>query len=453
MANWAAVVLAAGMGKRMRSRTPKVLHTLAGRLMLSYVIDALREVRPASLVVVVSPQVKAALPDLGPGIEYALQEQPLGTGHALAQARSLLESASEHVLVLNADTPLVSPLTLRTLAGHHQASRAVLTLATATVPQPQGLGRILRDSARRIVGVAEDDADLSESQRHINEINVGVYAFGADWLWPHLSLVPPARSGGEFYLTHLVGLAAQAGLPVQGIAVSHPTEALGINHRGHLAQAEAYLRQQVRERLMLAGVTLLDPPSTLVDASVEVGEDTVLYPQTMLLGHTRVGCGCRLGPGTVVEDSHIGDNCRIVASVIEGATLEEGVDVGPFSHLRPGAHLEAGVHLGNFVEVKKSRLGRGTRAGHFSYLGDAAIGAGVNIGAGTITCNFDGQAHQPTTIGAGAFIGSDTMLVAPVTVGDLAVTGAGSVVTRDIGPGEVAYGVPARVRRRRVVKA
>jgi len=208
----------------------------------------------------------------------------------------------------------------------------------------------------------------------------------------------------------------------------------------------------VRERLMLAGVTLVDPPSAFIDAGVQVGEDTVVYPSTMLLGATHIGRGCQLGPGSLVRDSTIGDNCRVVSSVIEGATIEDNVDVGPFSHLRPGAYIETGVHLGNYVEVKNSRLGRGAKAGHFSYLGDATIGPDVNIGAGTITCNFDGRDHHPTHIGAKAFIGSDTMLVAPVRVGEGAVTGAGSVVTHDIGPGEVAYGVPAQVRRPERVK-
>ncbi|MBI2866195.1 MAG: bifunctional N-acetylglucosamine-1-phosphate uridyltransferase/glucosamine-1-phosphate acetyltransferase, partial [Chloroflexi bacterium] len=293
-------------------------------------------------------------------------------------------------------------------------------------------------------GVVEE-ADASDSQRAISEVNAGVYAFEASWLWLHLSLVPRSAKG-EFYITYLIRLAAQAGLLVQGVAASHSMETLGINHRGHLAQAEAFLRQQVRERLMLSGVTLMDPPSTFIDASVQVGEDTVVYPQTLLLGATRIGRGCHVGPGSLIQDSTIGDNCRVLASVVEGATLEEGVDVGPYSHLRPGSYVEKGVHIGNFAEVKNSRLGQETKVGHFSYLGDATIGPGVNVGAGTVTCNFDGRQHHPTRIGAGAFIGSDTMLVAPVTVGEGAVTGAGSVVTRDVGPGEVAYGVPARAR-------
>ena len=284
--------------------------------------------------------------------------------------------------------------------------------------------------------------------RDIREVNGGVYAFRSDALWPHLDALRPS-AGGEVYLTDVVGLAVQAGEHVDAVPVDDPAELLGVNDRVHLAQAEAVLRQRLRTRWMLAGVTLVDPPSTFIDADVEIGQDTVVYPNTHLYGTTRTGRGCSIGPNTVIADSVVGEDCRIVASMLEGATLEAGVSVGPYSHLRPGSHVEEDVHVGNYVEVKESRLGRGTKVGHFSYIGDATVGRDVNVGAGTVTCNFDGVAKHRTVIGDEALIGSDTMLVAPVRVGERAVTGAGAVVTRDVDPEALVTGVPARQRSRR----
>jgi len=274
-----------------------------------------------------------------------------------------------------------------------------------------------------------------------------VYCFEGEWLWPHLEQIPLSPKG-EYYLTDLVELAAGEGYPVSAWRVEDVAEVQGINDRVHLAQAERTMRRRIGEALMRAGVTLIDPETTYVEAGVEIGQDSVVYPNTHIQGATRIGADCHIGPNSIIRDATIGDRCKVLASVVESAILEEDVDIGPFGHLRAGAHLAAGVHMGNFGEVKGSYLGAGTKMGHFSYLGDAQVGSNVNIGAGTITCNFDGERKHKTVIEDDAFIGSDTLLRAPVRVGAGAKTGAGAVVTHDVPAGSVAVGVPARVVKR-----
>ncbi len=292
-----------------------------------------------------------------------------------------------------------------------------------------------------------EEADAKEEERAIRELNAGVYACDAAWLWDHLPQLP-LRPKGEYYLTDLVEMAVGEGRRVVATATPDPTEVLGINTRVHLAEAEAAMRRRINRRWMEAGVTMIDPETTYVEADVVIGADTIIWPNTVLRGQTRIGSRCQIGPGAVIDNSIIGNDCRVFASVVEGAVMEDGSDVGPFSHLRPGAHLGAGAHVGNFGEVKNAILGPGVKMGHFSYVGDAEVGAGANIGAGTVTCNFDGRRKHRTVVGEEAFIGSGTMLVAPVRVGRRAVIGAGSVVTRDIPDGTLAYGVPARERGR-----
>lgn len=440
----AVVILAAGEGTRMRSRRPKVLHSVAGAPMISHVVTAAREIRPDHLVVVVGhggDEVRAAL---GEEVLYVEQARQMGTGHAVQQTQQVLEGRTDAVMVLYGDVPLIRPDTLRRMLRHHAATQPAITMLTAHLEDPTGYGRVLRDAGGRVTGIVED-AVASDEQHAINEINVGLYVFDADWLWAHLPRIPVSPTG-EYYLTDLVDMAVAERQGVEALTTADSTEVLGINTRAQLASAEAVLRERIRARWLEAGVTMIDPSSTWIDAGVQVGRDTVLFPDTYLQGRTVIGEECVIGPGTLIRDSVVGDRCRILFSVIEEAVLEEDVDVGPFSHLRKGAHLGPGVHIGNFGEIKNSRLGRGVKMGHFSYLGDATVGEGVNIGAGTITCNYDGTAKHPTIIEDGAFIGSDTMLVAPVTVGAGARTGAGSVVTRDVPPRSLVYGVPARVR-------
>jgi bifunctional UDP-N-acetylglucosamine pyrophosphorylase/glucosamine-1-phosphate N-acetyltransferase len=325
----------------------------------------------------------------------------------------------------------------------HDRNQYQMTLLTATGMVTQDLGRILRDAQGRVIDIVEA-ADWTGDAATPSEVNGGFYCFATGWLLDHLDRIEPSPKG-ERYLTSLVAIGSADQARIEGVVVGEPEEMLGINNRIQLAQVEAVQRQRIRERWMLAGVTLPDPSSVYIDADVTVGQDTVILPNTMLRGHTAIGEECEIGPNSVIRDSRIGDRCRVTASALEEAELEADVEAGPFCHLRPGAYLERGVHLGNFVEIKNSRLGSRSACGHFSYLGDATIGAQVNIGAGSITCNYDGQHKQQTIIESGAFIGCDTMLVAPVRVGTDAKTGAGSVVTKDVPNGRLAVGVPARI--------
>jgi bifunctional UDP-N-acetylglucosamine pyrophosphorylase/glucosamine-1-phosphate N-acetyltransferase len=438
------VVLAAGQGTRMKSELPKVLHPVAGRPMVRFVVETARHLDPAHVVLVVGQGADRVRQALGETLEYATQEEQLGTGHAVQQAEASAAGKGETVLVLYGDTPLVRLDTLRRMIAEHEARRAAVTLLTFRPRNPRGYGRIVRDPATGAVQAIVEDAEATAEQRAIGEVNSGILCFRDAWLWPHLARMA-RRPGGEFYLTDLVAMACAEGEPLAALEVADPLEVMGVDHRLKLARAEAEMRRRINEGWMLAGVTLVHPETTYIEAGVEIGTDTVIWPNSLLQGKTRIGQACTIGPGSVVRDSTIGDGCRVELSVVEEAVMEEGSDVGPFGHLRRGAHLGAGAHMGNFGEVKNSYLGPGAKMGHFSYLGDARVGAGANIGAGTITCNYDGERKHPTTIGQGAFIGSDTMLVAPVEVGEGARTGAGSVVTRDVPPGSVAYGVPARV--------
>ena len=411
--------------------------------MLRHVVDAVVGAgigRP----VVVAPEQSAAFREMMPDADCAVQPTPRGTGDAVLAARPALDADGGCVLVLNGDLPLLTPETLRSLMARHETSGAALTLLTADDAPQEGLGRVVRDADGRVTAVVEE-RDASAEEQDIREVNGGVYAFRSEALWPRLGALQPSAVG-EVYLTDVVAAAVRAGERVDAVVAADAAELLGVNTRVHLAQAEAALRERLRSHWMLAGVTLVDPASTFIDADVEIGQDTVVYPNTHLYGTTRIGQGCAVGPNTVVADSVVGEGCRIVASMLEGATLEAGVSVGPYSHLRPGAYAEQDVRVGNYVEVKESRLGRGTRVGHFSYIGDATVGRDVNVGAGTVTCNFDGTAKHRTVIEDGALIGSDTMLVAPVRVGRQAVTGAGAVVTRDVDPEALVTGVPARER-------
>jgi bifunctional UDP-N-acetylglucosamine pyrophosphorylase/glucosamine-1-phosphate N-acetyltransferase len=446
--NAAAVVLAAGLGKRMRSARPKVLHPVGGRPMLVHVLDAVRAVTTRPLVVVLghgADQVRAVLP---PDVEVALQDEPRGTAHAVGSALPLLEGFRGAVIVAFADTPLVREETFRSLVAAHVRDGNAATLVTAWLDDPTGYGRIVRDEAGAFVRIVEEP-DCDEWERAIHEINTGICCFEAEALRDAVARVRADNAQGEYYLTDVFALLRAGGAAVGTLLTTEVTEIMGINSRRDLADAEAEMRRRTLERLMDEGVTVTDPGTTFVDATARIGPDTVLHPFTVIEGETVIGEGCAIGPGAHLIGARIADRVRIQWSLVEHGEIGEGSYVGPYAHLRPGARLGREVEVGNFAEIKNSQVGDGTRIHHVSYLGDATVGRNVNIGAGTITCNllYGRPGKQPTVIEDGAFIGSDTMLQAPVRIGAGAVTGAGSVVTKDVPAGKVAVGVPARVIR------
>jgi bifunctional UDP-N-acetylglucosamine pyrophosphorylase/glucosamine-1-phosphate N-acetyltransferase len=442
MSKYGAVVLAAGRSTRMKSHTPKVLHRVCGREMVGMVVDAARSTGLDPTVVVVSPGTRAVKESLGDMVKYAEQEEPGGTGHAILQARSALQGV-ENVVVLLGDMPLIRPETLDEMKQLHEERGACATVLTAARDDPNGFGRIVRSSDGSVSGIVEE-ADVDAETVAINEVNTGACCFRSGWLWDTLPNVPPSSSG-EVYATDLIAVAARQGERVETLSTRDADEALGVNSRVDLSKVSAAMQRRLRERWMLAGVSMPDPSSVYIDFDVVIGEDTVILPNTHVTGRSKVGRGCRIGPNSIVSDSTIADGCEVVASMVEESTMEEGVSVGPFSHIRPGSRLERGVRIGNFAEVKNSRIGAGAKSGHFSFIGDADIGADVNIGAGTVTVNYDGREKHRTTVGDGAFIGCDTMLIAPVTVGERSDTGAGAVVRDDIPPDSRAVGVPARL--------
>ena len=440
------IILAAGQGVRMRSALPKVLHEIGGRPLLRHVLQAVTGAGLPQPVVVVGHGAEAVRAAVGADARCVMQTQQLGTANAVQAAEELLTGQTDLVLVVNGDMPLLTAETLARLVALQTANPGPLTLLTLITPDPRGFGRIVRSGAGAVQAIVEE-AQATPEQRAITELNAGAYCFRADWLWSALRRIPLSPKG-EYYLTDTVALAVAEGLAVQAVCLDDPTEAMGINTRVHLAEAEALLRRRTNTALMLSGVTLIDPDHTYIEPGVQIGADTIIYPNTYLRGATRIGSGCAIGPNTILEDTTVGDRCTILAAVTEKAVIEDEVSMGPFCRLRKGAHLQRGVHMGNFGEVKDSTLGPGTKMGHFSYIGNAQIGANVNIGAGTITCNYDGEHKHPTEIGDEVFIGSDTMLVAPVKLGAGARTGAGAVVTHDVAPGEIVVGVPARPLRK-----
>lgn len=463
----------------MRSRLPKVAHPLAGRAMLEHAIRAAATAvtptasgaaqsaaeeasdeggghRPSRLIAVVGHEadaVRAAVkwrPADGP-LTYVTQDQQLGTGHAvrIAHEAATAPDASGHapqtILVTYGDTPLVRAETLRHLLVEHERAGATLTFLTGHTSEPNDYGRVLRDAAGRVRGIVEVK-HATPNELALREVNSGIYAFDADWLWSRLDQLQP-HPNGEYYLTDLVDVAVREGRSVATHSVALD-ETMGINDRVALAEAERVLRERIVRELMLSGVTIEDPATTYIHVGVQVGQDSIIRPGCHLLGATTIGERCDIGPNSVIRDSRIGDDCQAQASWVEEAVMEPGSRIGPMSHLRPGARLMPGANLGNFAEVKNSVIGERVQMHHFSYMGDATVGADTNIGAGTITMNYDGKAKHPTTIGEHVFIGSDTLLRAPVTLGDGSSTGGGSVVTHNVPAGALVVGAPARVAQR-----
>jgi bifunctional UDP-N-acetylglucosamine pyrophosphorylase/glucosamine-1-phosphate N-acetyltransferase len=431
----------------MKSDLPKVLHPLCGKPMVWHVLEALKHAATEKPVVIVGHGAEQMIQYLGESADCILQEPQLGTGHAAMQAEDLLRGKTDYVIVTYADMPLLRGETFQRLLEMQRSNPGPLSLLTVIADDPRGFGRIVRKADGTVEAIVEEYVATSEQQQ-IKELNVGAYCFKADWLWDALHRIQKNPKKGEYYLTDIVEIAVKENLPVQALVHDDFIETIGINSRVHLSEAEAALRTRINRGHMLNGVTMMDPASTYIEVDVKIGRDTTILPNTYLHGNTEIGAWNVIGPNTMIHDSRIGNRCKVLASVMEGAVIEDDVDIGPFARLRKGAHLKSHVHMGNFGEVKESTLGEGVKMGHFSYIGNATIGANTNIGAGTITANYDGEKKNPTEIGEDVFIGSDTMLVAPLKLGDGARTGAGAVVTENVPEDTLVVGVPARVIRK-----
>jgi len=423
-----AVVLAAGKGKRMHSELPKVLHPVCGQPLLLYVLDALAAAGIARPIVVIGHGADAVREAAGSRAEFVEQQEQLGTGHAVRQALPRLDGPAAPVLVLYGDTPLLEAATITRLVELHRSSRAAATMLTAELTDPSGYGRVIRRPDRVVTRIVEE-ADATPEEARVLEINAGTYVFDPGVLLAGLEALRPANAQGEFYLTDTIAWLLSKGHHVEAL-LADAEQTMGINSRRELAAVEAVMRRRILDRLMDAGVTVVDPAATYVHATVRVGRDTVIHPQSYLEGRTVVGAGCTIGPQAHVVDSVLADRVRVVASTVAGSEVGEGTTIGPYSRLRPGARIGRFVEIGNFAEIKNASVGDHTKIHHKSYVGDATLGQRVNIGAGTVTCNYDGRQKHHTVIEDEAFIGSDTMLIAPVRVGRGAVTGAGAFVIK-----------------------
>ncbi len=427
--NLISLVLAAGKGTRMKSELPKVLHRVNGIPMIKKIIDELNKLKTVENILVLGHKKEMVLDELGE-VSHVLQEEQLGTGHAVMMAKDKLKDFKGTLLVTCGDTPLLRAETLKELCDKHTATGAVTTVLTSVLENPFGYGRIVKDggSVRAIV----EEKEARDEVKSIKEVNAGVYCFDSEKLFDALDKIKNDNEKGEYYLTDVIKIQVENGAKIESYILEDNNEILGVNSKAQLAEASEVLRMRKNLELMEDGVILLDPKATYVEDSVKIGSDTVVYPGVIIEGSSVIGKNVELIGNTRIENSQIYDKVRIESSVIEKSVIEAGVTIGPFAHIRPKSHLKAGVHIGNFVETKNSTLEAGVKAGHLTYLGDAHVGADTNIGAGTITCNYDGKNKHKTIIGEKAFIGSDTMLVAPVEIGDNAITGAGSTITKNI---------------------
>jgi bifunctional UDP-N-acetylglucosamine pyrophosphorylase/glucosamine-1-phosphate N-acetyltransferase len=446
------LVMAAGLGTRMKSNRAKVLHELGGRPLIAHVVRTAQLLGPKTILVVVGHQAeeveKAVLAEVGELGSFAVQAQQRGTGDAVESARQQLENSDSLVLLLSGDVPLIRAETLQKLIEHHRATSAVCTILGVRLENPTGYGRIIRDEQGGFAKIVEQK-DASEDERKVREINSGIYCFESKDLFAALKRVEPKNQQGEYYLTDVAEILKSGGGKVEVFSHTDPREVSGINTRADLAEFENLLRRNAIRRLMIeSGVTFIDPSHVYISSEAEIGRDTVIHPDVTIEGQTVVGENCVIRSGARITNSRLGDNVTVKDhSIIVDSEVNSNCSVGPFAHLRMNAVLEEKATVGNFVEVKKSRLKRGTKAMHLTYLGDATIGERTNIGAGTVTCNYDGKHKHETVIEDDVKIGSDTMLVAPVRVGARSVTGAGSVVTKDVPPDSLVAGVPAKVKK------
>ncbi|MBV9084646.1 MAG: bifunctional UDP-N-acetylglucosamine diphosphorylase/glucosamine-1-phosphate N-acetyltransferase GlmU, partial [Acidobacteriaceae bacterium] len=440
--NVTVVILAAGLGTRMKSQKAKVLHEAGGDTLLNQVIRAaLHVAQPEQIVAVVGHQAAAVRDSVKTaGVRFAEQLEQKGTGHAVLCARDSVATHEGEVIVLNGDGPLLNPSTLRALLDLQRSRNAGAAIVTTELRDPTGYGRILRDDSGCVAGIVEEKA-ASPEQRKIREVNPGLYCFDAALLWKHIGEITPNNPAREYYLTDMVEILGRYRHNIVPLLVEDETELLGINTRIELAIADKILRARKANHLMLSGVTIESPETVIIDPDVEIGQDSVIEPNVHLRGRTRIGSNCRIGTGSVLRDCDIADNVTLLPYVVaEASSIGVGAFVGPFARMRLNAQAEEGAHIGNFVELKKTRLGRGSKANHLAYLGDASIGPNVNIGAGTITCNYDGRKKHLTEIAKNVFVGSNSTLVAPLKIDEGAYVAAGSVVTNDVEADSLAIG-------------
>jgi bifunctional UDP-N-acetylglucosamine pyrophosphorylase / glucosamine-1-phosphate N-acetyltransferase len=433
------VILAAGKGTRMKSARPKVLHRVAGQTLIAHVLSCAAAMHPRSTTIVIGHQAEALTAALEgyPSLTFVVQEPQLGTAHALMTTEQALAGKRGLLVLLSGDVPLLTAETLQTLVDRHEQTGASATIVTAVVDNPHGYGRIVR-TGERIARIVEQK-DASPAEQQIREINSGIYAFSLDGLFDAVRSIAAENAQNEYYLPDLVAIYRQRGLIVETVIVSNPDEIRGINSRTELAAVSRIVRNQKNAELMASGVTIEDPATAYVDAGVTIGADTILHPGVSLEGKTTIGAGCEIHSGSRIVDSTIGNRVQILNHcVIANATVTDDASVGPFAHLRAGADVRARARVGNFVELKKTVLGAGSKANHLAYLGDATIGEQVNIGAGTITCNYDGTNKNQTVIEDGAFVGSDSQLIAPVTIGKGAYVGSGSTIRENVPAGSLA---------------
>ena len=440
MSELGVILLAAGQGTRMVSETPKLLHPLGGKALFLHALETARRLEPTIVAIVVgygAPAIRKAHPSIG--VTWVTQERQLGTGHAVLCAKQAYEAFTGEVLILSGDVPLIREQTLRAMLEHHRSRRAALTLLTAQLDQPKDYGRILRDGAGAIAGIVEEK-DATPEQRNTREVNAGVYVASAPFLFAALNGVKNNNQQGEYYLPDIVAIGLAEQRTIETVTVEDPREIMGINSRKELAAMEKHLRQSINEKWMQAGVTLKDPDTTYIEESVIIGKDTVIGPNTQLCGKTVIGARCRFDGSAFLTDAVIGDEVYLRFSVVlTSCRVEHGAIVGPFAHLRPGTALGANVHIGNFVEAKEAKVGEGTKANHLTYLGDVTIGRDTNIGAGTIICNYDGFNKYKTSIGDRVQVGSDTTLVAPISLSDDVYIATASTVRHDVPAGALVY--------------
>ena len=450
MGGVALIILAAGKGTRMKSDLVKVLHPLAGTPMLSYTLDLARSLKPERAVVVVGFQADLVRDKFNADdLIFSFQREQLGTGHAVLAASPALQGFQGRVLILSGDVPLLTEGTVRKFLKAHEDRRATLSVLTTHLDEPTGYGRVFRGAEGSLLRIVEE-RDLRPGEETIREINTGIYLADAAFLFSSLSSLSNQNAQKEYYLTDIVRMASSQDKSVFPVLADNPAEVMGINTRVELARASQCLRRKITEKHMLEGVTLIDPGTTYIDRQVKIGQDTVIYPNNYLLGSTSLGKGCVVEPGCKLTDTQVGNFVTIKASsVISESVIEDRVDVGPFAHLRPQTVLREGSRIGNFVEVKKSIIGKGTKANHLTYIGDATVGENVNVGAGTITCNYDGRKKHPTVIEDGVFIGSNTELVAPIKVGRDSIIGAGSTITKEVPPETLAVSRARQVHYRK----